>query len=143
MTTPPPKKIKNYQILPKFSKSVLIQNYRKKTFSTKKKSSNFFFFTRQTFLFFGRQTFLFFGRQTFFSLASEFFSSSLDKLFSPSPRILFFSPAEHPPPPFCFYFGPGVLACGRSEASHCFHLLKFFSSFFSAFCFSPTSGNLP
>ena len=30
---------------------------------------------------------------------------------------------------------------GRSKAGHCFHLL--FSSFFSAFYFSPTSGNLP
>ena len=45
-------------------------------------------------------------------------------------------------------FGPGVLACatrggGRSEAGHRFHLLFFLLFFFSAFCFSPTSENLP
>ena len=45
-----------------------------------------------------------------------------------------------------FNIGPGVLASathggGRSEAGHCFHLFYFF--FFSAFYFSPTSGNLP
>ena len=47
------------------------------------------------------------------------------------------------------FFGPDVLACatrggGRSEAGHCFHLLKpffFFLSFYT-FCFSPTSGIL-
>ena len=45
-----------------------------------------------------------------------------------------------------------MLACatlggGRSEAGHCFHLffssLFFFFFFCYAFCFSPTSGNLP